>query len=117
MKEWILAEYKDSAFNCCENQTLPLITNSPPMQLYVDPKAKPVAVNKCAPVPLHWQREVKEGLDNDVTLGVLEKVDVDTPNTWCSRMVVCAKKDGKPRRTVDLKCMEWISFHTIERGG
>ena len=109
LKEWILAEYKESAFNCCENQTLPLITNSPPMQLYVDPKAKPVAVNKCASVPLHWQREVKEGLDNDVALGVLEKVEVDTPDTWCSRMVVVPKKDGKPRRTVDLKAINKVS--------
>merc|ERR1712030_73117 len=84
-------------------------TNSPPMQLFVDGQAKPVAVNKCAPVPLHLQREVKEGLDNDVALGVLEKVEVDTPDTWCSRMVDVAKKDGKPRRTVDLKAINKVS--------
>ena len=97
------------AFNCCENQTLPLITNSPPMALHVDTQARPVAAHKPAPVPLHWQREVKEGLDNDVAMGVLEKVEVGEPTTWCSRMVVCAKKDGRPRRTVDLKALNKVS--------
>ena len=48
-------------------------------------------------------------MDNDVALGVLEKVEVDTPDTWCSRMVVVAKKDGKPRRTVDLKAINKVS--------
>lgn len=28
---------------------------------------------------------------------------VPTPVTWCHRMVVCAKKTGKPRRTVDFQ--------------
>ena len=79
------------------------------MALHVDTNAKPVAAHKPAPVPLHWQREVKEGLDNDVALGVLEKVRVDEPTTWCSRMVVCAKKDGMPRRTVDLKVLNEVS--------
>ena len=95
--------YSSSSFNCCSNQALPFVTNSPPMILHVDPKARPVAAHKPAPVPLHWQRAVKEGLDQGVELGVLEKVAVDEPTDWCSRMVVCAKKDGSPRRTVDLK--------------
>ena len=109
LKEWILRKYESSAFNCCENQPLPLIQGSPPMALHVDTNAKPVAAHKPAPVPLHWQQEVKEGIDNDVALGVLEKVGVDEPTTWCSRMVVCAKKDGRPRRTVDLKALNKVS--------
>jgi hypothetical protein len=36
---------------------------------------------------------------------VLEKVPVNTPSTWCSRMVVCVKKLGKARRTVDFKAV------------
>ena len=103
LKEWIVNYYSSSSFNCCSNQALPFVTNSPPMILHVDPKARPVAAHKPAPVPLHWQRAVKEGLDQDVELGVIEKVAVDEPTDWCSRMVVCAKKDGSPRRTVDLK--------------
>ncbi|CAG2221850.1 unnamed protein product [Mytilus edulis] len=55
------------------------------------------------PVPIHWKEEVKAGLDQDVRLGVLEPVPVGEPVTWCHRMVVCAKKNGKPRRTVDFQ--------------
>ena len=41
----------------------------------------------------HWREEVKAGLDRDVRLGVLEKVPLGTPVTWCHRMVICAKKN------------------------
>lgn len=75
------------------------------MRLMVDPKAKPVAHHNPIPVPLHWQEEVKAGLDQDVSLGVLEPVPVGEPVTWCHRMVVCAKKNGKPRRTVDFQAL------------
>ena len=79
--------------------------DGPPMKLMVDPDAKPVAYHTPVPVPLHWQEAVKAGLDQDVQLGVLEPVPVGEPVTWCHRMVVCAKKNGKPRRTVDLQAL------------
>ena len=34
-------------------------------------------------------------------LGVLERVPLNTPARWQSRMVCAAKHDGSPRRTVD----------------
>ena len=34
-------------------------------------------------------------------LGVLERVPVNDPVTWCSRMVITPKPDGSPRRVVD----------------
>ena len=46
---------------------------------------------------------MKKSLDQDVRLGVLEEVPIGEPVTWCHRMVVCAKKNGKPRRTVDFQ--------------
>ena len=55
------------------------------------------------PVPIHWHDEVKADLDRDVRLGVIEPVPIGEPVTWCHRMVVCAKKNGKPRRTVDFQ--------------
>ena len=64
---------------------------------------KPVAHHTTVTVPLHWQDEVKARLDQDVRLGVLEPVPIWEPVTWCHRMVVCAKKNGKPRRTVDFQ--------------
>ena len=41
LKESILQHYKDSAFNCCEQQQLPLMKDAPPMQLFADKNAKP----------------------------------------------------------------------------
>ena len=105
LKRLIEERYAASAFNQCEHQPLPLMTSSPPLQLHVDSKAIPVAVHKAVPVPIHWQQQVKAELDRDVRLGVLEQVPIGAPTTWCSRMVVCPKKDGSPRRTVDLQCL------------
>ena len=73
------------------------------MRLMIDPDADPVAFHTPIPIPLHWQDEVKAGLDQDVRLGVLEPVPIGTPVTWCHRMVICAKKTGKLRRTVDFQ--------------
>ena len=103
LKDWIFERYKSSAFNCCEKQKLPLMKGSPPLKLHLDPEAKPVAVHIPAQVPLHWQLGVKEGLDRDCRLGVLERVPVNTPARWQHRMMVVAKHDGTPRRTVDFR--------------
>ena len=75
------------------------------MRLMIDPDAEPKAYHTPIPVPLHWQSAVKAGLDQDVALGVLEPVPIGEPVTWCGRMVVCAKKNGKPRRTVDFQAL------------
>ena len=102
LEKWILDYYKSSTFNVCEHQPLPMMSG-PPMQLMVDRDARPVAYHTPIPVPIHWQDAVKAGLDQDVRLGVIEPVPVGTPVTWCHRMVICAKKSGKPRRTVDFQ--------------
>ena len=104
LQEWLLDYYKSSTFNTCEHQQLPLM-DGVPMRLMVNPDAEPVAHHTPIPVPLHWQEEVKAGLDQDVALGVLEPVPVGEPVTWCHRMVVCPKKNGKPRRTVDFQSL------------
>ena len=104
LQQWLLDYYQTSTFNTCEHQPLPLM-ESIPMRLMVDPKAEPIAHHTPIPVPLHWQEDVKAGLHHDVSLGVLEPVPVGEPVTWCHRMVVCAKKNGKPRRTVDFQAL------------
>ena len=53
LKEWILKQYSSSAFNQCEHQPLPLMRDSPPIKLHVDPTAKPFAIHKPRPVPIH----------------------------------------------------------------
>ena len=64
----------------------------------------PDAVPSAVPVPvrLHWQDSVKEQLDNDVHLGVFEKVPIGKPFRWCHRIVLARKANGSPRCTVDL---------------
>ena len=109
LRQFILEAYGSSTFNTCEHQPLPMM-DGPPLHLMIDPDAKPVAHHTPIPVPIHWQEDVKAGLDRDVRQGVLEPVPVGEPVTWCHRMVVCAKKNGKPRRTVD---MQPLNQHAI----
>ena len=55
LQNWILDRYRSSTFNNSECQTLPLM-EGPPLELHVDPEAKPIAVHKPIPVPLYWQQ-------------------------------------------------------------
>ena len=109
LKQYILDRFASSGFNCCEHQALPLMSGSEPLRLYVDPKAKPRAIHTPSQVPLHWKKAVKDGLDRDERLGVIEKVKENTPTNWCSRMVITAKGDGSPRRTVDYQPLNSVS--------
>ena len=104
LQDFLMNYYGASTFNKCPHQPLPMM-DSPWMRMMVDPDAQPVAHHKAIPVPIHWCDDVKAGLDKDVSLGVLEPVPIGEPVTWCHRMVVCAKKDGTPRRTVDLQAL------------
>ena len=104
LKKYILDYYKSSTFNTCEHQRLPMM-EGPPLKLMINKSAKPVAYHTPLPIPLHWQEEVKQSIERDVNLGVIEPVPVGEPVTWCHRMVICAKKNGKPRRTVDLQAL------------
>ena len=100
--DWIMQYYGASAFNCCECQPLPKM-HGPPLTIHMKEGVQPVASHSPIPVPLHWQKKVKKGLDRDEALGVIEKVPPGTPTTWCHRMVVVAKKDNTPRRTVNFQ--------------
>lgn len=102
LEKYLLERYKSSTFNTCEHQPLPMMTG-PPMHLMIDTDATPFATHKPIPIPIHWQENIYADITRDVNLGVLEPVPVGTPVTWCHKMVVVAKKSGKPRRTVDLQ--------------
>jgi len=109
LKTWILQRYAASAFNTCCTQPLPSM-HGDPLVIALKPESKPSAVHVPAPVPIHYQTEVKKGLDRDVALGVLEKVPVNTPVEWLHRMVITPKKNGSPRRTVDLQALNRASI-------
>ena len=80
-----------------------------PLVIALQPGTTPSAIHVPAPVSIHYQAEVKKGFDRDVALGVLEKVPVNTPVEWLHRMVITPKKDGSPRRTVDLQTLNRAS--------
>ena len=104
MKAWLLERYAASTFNTCPHQPLPTMTG-PPMEIRVDPNARPIVTKRPPHVAIHWQREVAEHLERDVALGVIERVPANTPVTWLHNMVVTPKADGSPRRTVDLQAL------------
>ena len=102
IKDWIVNRYKSRTFNTCEHQPLPK-KKGEPLGIYMREDGKPFVVHTHSPIPVHFQQEVKEQLDRDVRLGVLEKVPPNTPTTWCRRLVVATKKNGTPTRIVDLQ--------------
>ena len=65
-----------------------------PLELFVDPNVKPVAIHKAAVIPIHLKARVRSDLDRDVRLGTLEKVDVNSTVKWVSQMIVSMRKDG-----------------------
>ena len=103
-KEYLLARYASSTFNQCPHRTLPDM-RGPPMKIHVDPDAKPVANTKPAPIPLHYYDQVIADIKRDIAMGVLEYAPFNEPVTWCHHMVVVAKGDTTPRRTVDMSAL------------
>lgn len=65
---------------------------------------------KCRPIPIHLKDDVERGIRRDVRLGVLEPVPTGDPLTWCHQMVICPKKNGKSRRTVDFQALNKFSI-------
>ena len=88
--------------NLCSHQLLPEVSG-PPLHFVLKPDYIPVAAHTPASIPIHWTRAVKEQLDRDVEMGILELVPPDEPTVWQHRMVVVKKHNGTPRRTVDMK--------------
>ena len=109
LESWILDRYKASAFNTCEHQPLPSMSGEP-MNIHFKPECNPVAYHSPIPVPHHWKNKVNADLDRDVRLGIIEPVPPGTPTVWCSRMVIVPKKDGSPRRTVDLQNLNAATY-------
>ena len=111
LEEWIKEYYSDSAFSQCKRQAMPC-TEGPPMRIHTDSNAVPLVVHKPIAVPLHYRAEVKANIDADVKRGVLEKVPPGVPVTWCTRMVITPKKDGRPRHTALTKAGVRETHHT-----
>ena len=96
--------YSSTTFNTCEHRPLPMMAGSP-LQMHLDTSAPQAACHKVVPVPIHWRDKVKADIERDIRLGVLEKVPDNTPVTYLSRMVITAKSNGDPRRTIDFQSL------------
>jgi hypothetical protein len=73
IKDWFLKTYESSAFNTCPHQPLPLMSGLPPLRIHVKPDAEPVAVHKPSTIPAHWLDQVRQEVEQDIALGVLER--------------------------------------------
>lgn len=104
LQKLLLEHFKSSTFNICPHQPLPHMSG-PPMKLMIDPNATPVAHQNPIPIALHFFDPVKQDLQRDICLDVVEPVPAGTPLTWCHRMVVATKRDSTPRRTVDFQAL------------
>ena len=104
LKEWILKYYNPGAFNTCKRQPMPS-TAGLPMKIFVDPAATSVRCAKPVPVPLHFRDQVKKDLLSDEKRGVIERVPLGVKPTWMAKMLIQPKKDGRPRRVVDMSAL------------
>ena len=89
LEQYIKNHFKASAFNMCKRQRWP-VTAGHPMRIHTA-----VYHRKPTRVPLHFRDEVRAGLEADVKKGILKRVPVGEADSWCSRMVIQAKKNGK----------------------
>ena len=88
LRQLIICQYAALGFNNCRVQPLSMMNVDQPPRLFVDLTVKPVAINKAAIIPIYLKARVKADLDRDVRLGILEKVDINSPVKWLSRMLV-----------------------------
>ena len=98
LRRLIIQQYAQSGFNNCRIQPLGMMNTDSPLRLFVDPAVKPVAIHNNAIIPIHLKARVKADLDRDVRLGILEKVDINSPVKWLSRV---ANYDEEGRKSAE----------------
>ena len=101
LEKWLLNAFGSSGFNMCTNQRLPGMVGTPMDIVLKDDAPQPRRWYTPIPVPHNWKKDVKAVLDQNVRLGVFEKVPQGDTTEECARMVVTPKANGKPRITVD----------------
>ncbi len=103
LEKWLLDAFESSAFNTCTHHPLQSMTGTPMKAVQKKYGAKHPKWYTPIPVAFHWKKSVKAALDQDVRLGIIERVPQGEMSEWCSRMVITPKKNGKPRRTIDFQ--------------
>ena len=74
-------------------------------RIHIKEDAEPFGIHRPETIPAHWMQQVRNDLEQDIALGVLERVPSNTPPTWCSHMHMVGKKTGEPRRVIDLRAV------------
>ena len=78
---WLREHFKSNAFNTCPQQPLQMMAVRP-LDITLTQGAKPSAVHTPILVRNHWKKRVKQDLDRDIALGIIEPVSTDTPTVW-----------------------------------
>ena len=82
----------------------PMAAPPPPMDIVLEPDAKPHCVYTARPIPYAYRDHVKEQLDTMVADGIIEPVS--EPSDWCHPIVIVNKKGSTEKRlTVDLQTL------------
>ena len=87
LEEWILGYYSSSTFNICPHVKSQGMTG-PPVKFAIKQDADLVCHTKPFKVPLHWKKPVKDAMERDLRLGIIEKLPPNSPAVCCHRMVV-----------------------------
>ena len=74
--------------------------SGPPAHIHLKEGATPKARHNPIPVPFHFKEPVKQALW-EVRRGIITPVVIGMPTDWCSTVAITAKKNGKPRSTID----------------
>lgn len=81
LEEWLLQHFSSTTFTTTITP-LPVIEGKP-HHIHLAPGATPHACHTPAPVPKHWEDEVRAQLEEDVKRGVIEPVPAGEP-TECA---------------------------------
>ena len=100
LEQYLLDQFRYMTFYY--STPLPVMLKKP-THIHLREGAVPHPRHTPVPLPLHWKIQAKAVLDHNVAKGIIRPVTIGTPTTWCSQMVITAKKDSTPRRTVDLQ--------------
>ena len=108
LEKLLVEHYQSSTFKMCEHQQLPAMSGMPLRVQLKEGATPPTVANQPAEVPNTFKSKVKADLDREERLGVIERVPHNTPQTFCTRMLVVAKHNGEPRRVVNFKALNNI---------
>ena len=115
LKQYLLDKFAMTAFNNDRSKTFPTMTG-PTAHIHLKPDAKPYCRPAPIPVPHHWKSAVKTLLDDQVIQGILGKLPIGIPTTWCHPLVIVPKKTpGKFRFTVDLQRLNSQCLRELHR--